>query len=197
MLKNTKVLYGIISVLLVICILCGIHIVKNYSLLLETREHLLNSFAVNASELYSWTEEILDPDTDEAAFVTAIARIKYCLDKMAERSEYLCPPYSVYNVLFFEEKYQYYIVADWFSGYYTDIVLMERRYEENGKLSEEDMLWIETLHTATEELLDELLGENIDDEYILNVKNEYIKKDDLFSILCYNFNEKMEEVAIR
>ncbi len=198
MLKNTKFLYSVIAVLAVICILMGIHITKDYSMMLESREHLLNKFLIDASELVAWSGELLDPETDESTFNTAFAQVEMNLQEISNNFQYLQPPYSSYNIFLKEKEYQYYAhFGHGFDGYYRDILLMEKRYEENGKLSEEDLLYIKTLHDSTDIMLSKLLDENIDDEYYLNVKKEYIIKDDLFSILYQELDEKMKEVAIR
>ena len=198
MLKNTKFLYCIIAVLLTVCILCGIHIIKDFSMMYESREHLLNSFAIDASELVAWSGELLNSENDKATFDIAFSQVKMNLSEVYGHFNYFKPPYGLYNIFLKEKQYQYYAVFGYsFEGYYTDIVLMEKRYEESGKLSEEDLLYIKTLHDSMEYMLSKLLDENSNTEYLLNVKKEYIKNDDLFSILYQELDEKMKEVAIR
>lgn len=197
MFKNIKFLYAVIAVLLVFCIFCAMHIAKDFSMMYKSREHLFNSFAVDLAELADWSGKLLDSETDKTTFNISFAQVKINLQEISNHFQYLNPPYSSYNIFLKEKQFQHYLFYYDFKGYYTDIELMEKRYEENGKLAEEDLLYIKTLHDSTETMLLKLLDENIDDEYFFNVKKEYFRKDNLFSALCKEFDEKMNEVAIR
>lgn len=73
MLKNTKYLYGVISLLLLICILCGIHIVKDYKMMQDNRYLLVHHIAAHIDAASAYSKEVLSYEYGTDEFDSSLA----------------------------------------------------------------------------------------------------------------------------
>lgn len=205
MLKNVKFLYFIIAVLLMLCILCGIHIAKDFSGMYDNRHLLLHRIGVDIYASSEHAKEVLttfEPGTD--SFSSSLNWTKNCLENATQKVDFMLHYWPrTYNIIFKSKDFASYN-PDNFSLHSMDFVLsglvyeaemIINYYDENGALTEEHIKWLETLSSSADEFIEELFFEN--DEGRLELKEIYYKKDKEFCRKLGEFLNKMEPVSIR
>ncbi len=181
MLKNTKVLYGIISVLLVICILCGIHIAKERSMMYEHRTYFVTQFSAITEGVLDWTRNVIEAETSDE-IMTSLPHAKHYLESLIELSSLSTRGVFVYNSLLTEKTF--------FGGgitFYYDLKVINNRFEEiqqnfseNGKLSEEDLAYLKAVEEAFSYLF-----ERLETNGVINI--DAVRSDTYLSNVCGNF----------
>ncbi|MBR3953393.1 MAG: hypothetical protein IKJ82_07315 [Oscillospiraceae bacterium] len=181
MLKNTKFLYAVIAFFLVVCVLCGIHIAKERSLMYEKRTHYVQTFSAQTEGVLEWIRSALESD-DANDISNSLAAAQNHLDSLIDIA-YVGTYYSFhYNTLLTEKTF--FGSAGMF--YYDLMVIDERfgeiqnRLSENKTLSEEDIEYLEYAEEAFTYLF-----ERIETNGIIN--ENAIKSDTYLSSACGYF----------
>ena len=181
MLKNTKFLYAIIAVLTTVCILMGIHIAKERSLMFEKRMHYVTTFSAQTEGVLEWINTALESD-DPKEIYSSVAFAQQYLESLIDTA-YVGMYHSFhYNSLLTEKTF--------FGGagtFYYDLTVINNQFtiiknslSENGALSEKD---IEYLNYSKEAFA--YLFERVETDGIIN--EQAIKSDTYLSNVCGNF----------
>lgn len=206
MLKNTKFLYCIIAVLLTVCILCGIHIAKDYKMTQDNRYLLVNHIAAHIDAASAYSKEVLSYEYKTDDFDSSLAWTKNSLELASQKLEFLSTYYPhSYNIITSYRDFIFYsnpdssfypYSLDWLlSGLVYEAEMMINYYEENGNLKDEHILWLETLSSSAEEFIEEVTYEDKEGKYHLEKK--YYKNDKEFCYSLSDFLDKMYSVSIR
>ncbi len=185
MLKNTKFLYSIITLLLATCILLGIHITKERSLIYEKRMHYVTTFSAQTEGVLEWIRTALESDDSDEISVSLASAQNY-LEALIDTA-YVGTYYSFHYNTFLTEK-------TFFGGagmFYYDLTVISDRFtiirnnfSENKKLSGKD---IEYLKYAEEAFA--YLFERIETDGVIN--EQAIKNDIYLSNTCGFFCNMM------
>ena len=181
MLKNTKFLYSVIALLLIVCILFGIHIAKERSLMYERREHYVATFSAQTEGVLEWIRASLESDDPEEKSVSLSSAQNY-LELLIDIA-YVGTYYSFnYNTLLTEKTF--------FGGagmFYYDLTVINDRltairndFSENEVLSEDDIEYLECAEEAFAYLFERLETDGV-------INEQAIKSDTYLSNACGYF----------
>ena len=205
MLKNTKFLYSVIAVLTAVCIVLGIHITKDFEMMLNNRYFLIFYTGTSFDIISNNAKEALECEYKTEEFENNLAKIKNSLETLTQRIEFIFTFYPHnYNVVNSVNDFISYSPSGTsFEPYSLDFVLselaneaetIENYYKENGNLTEEHIKWLESISSASDELIEELYYTNKEGE--LELSDKYYKEDKEFCNLISEFLEKMYSVSI-
>ncbi|MBQ2794507.1 MAG: hypothetical protein IJF04_00625 [Oscillospiraceae bacterium] len=204
MLKNVNFLYGIIAVLLVICVLCGIHISTDRAMMYENRYFFLYYIGGSIDISSKYAKQTLDNPFGSDSFESGLYWTRNSLESASDKVEFLLKYYPhTYNIVNKTKDFTVYSPSDTYSPFSLDFVfsglvneaeMIIAYYEENGSLKDEHILWLKTLSSAADEFIEELYEEG---EEGLELKEKYYKKDKEFCFALGDFLDKMYVVSIR
>lgn len=181
MLKNVKFLQCAAAVLLVVCVLMGIHIVKDRSLMYKEREHYVSTFSAQTEGVLEWIQSALESD-DPKEISASLSNAQNYLESLTDTA-YAGTYYSIcYNTLLTEKTF--------FSGagmFYHDLMVISGRFteilenlSENNAISEEDTEYLEYAEEAFSYLFERLETDGV-------INKQAIKSDTYLSNACGYF----------
>ena len=91
MLKNVKFLYGIIAVLLAVCILCISHIAIDRKLMYEQRTRFVTTLSARTEGVYEWIVTLLDENAQDYRPDVSLASGKLYLEGIVEITDFTAP----------------------------------------------------------------------------------------------------------
>ncbi|MBQ7874754.1 MAG: hypothetical protein IJ306_06300 [Oscillospiraceae bacterium] len=180
MLRNTKILYGIISVLLVICMLCGIHIAKDRAMMYENRAYIVTETSALSEGVLGWITSAVEAENPDD-ISSSISNAKIYLESLIEITSIGGRGVYKYNILLKEKSYG---IPGMFSHDLRDIELrldeIQRNLSENGKLSEEDLAYLKAAEEAFGYLFERLETDGV-------INEDAVKSDTYIANVCGNF----------
>ena len=187
MLKNVKFLYGIIAVLLAVCILCISHIAIDRKLMYEQRTRFVTTLSARTEGVYEWIVTLLDENAQDYRPDVSLASGKLYLEGIVEITDFISASPLYYNDLF--TKKVYFGGASEFHHCLINVNIrfseIQQNLDKNGSLSEEDREYLEKAETAFGKLFSKLETDDV-------INEQAIKNDLYLTYVCLDFIENME-----